>query len=560
MCRHILHHQVTGRLDPWAFSRAHAIASQSYLEASFIDAHPWRTPLLGASHCFPPSGCIQCAQFDSTGELLVTGSEDGSILVHSGEALQQAAWAAHTFSNSKNKTLRSGGGNSLGTNSAATPGATSNIRAGNDNLPQIGPMLALRSGLPSVDYIQWNPTNENVIAAASRLTKSVNIYDLQQTQGRPKQTRHLPGNIAGNAGDLAFCSGGSSKGAGPQSGTGGYSLVVGGPSGQVFVWDLRMAGPPATTLHSTRGGTVTSVALIENNHAVIAGTQGGDIKAWDLRGGSGGALRFGGVIHHHPLLTCIDLCSALAQIPGLSEQAGNVPSCSIHSMVLSPVAPYRAGFHLGCGWSGVVDLRTKKVTHVHAPSQALVDEQPTAADGARAMVMWTQMAAPTLRRKACWSADGRKFVVPSRHRESLLLLDFEESSHAGCYALGGSEEEEQDINDTNPSAVGVVGEESMVTMAGSLVENTTDADMLLEEDRIRARESNHSRYRDSDSDDHDEDVDFGRYRWRRNPSAVEVSISQPSICAAAMPGDGSRHGEVIVAAGAHNQLSLVRPR
>lgn len=473
--------------------------------------------------------------------------------MHSGEALQQAAWQNNSDpDDSTNKKLRSsdGGGSSEGTH-------TSGFNRGGSNLPKVDPMLALRSGLSTVDYLKWNPADQNVIAVSSRLTKSVNIYDLQHTQGRPKQTLHLPNNCAGgNAGDISFFNNGGGGGAKGLSG-GGYALLVGGPSGQVFVWDTRMSGAPATTLQSTRGGTVTSVALIENDQAVIAGTQQGDIKAWDLRGGSGGALRFGGIIHHHPILSCTDLRTALAAVPGLLAQAGSVPTCAIQSMSLSPVAPYRAGFHLGCGWSGVLDLRSRRVTHVHAPSQPLVDEQPTAADGARAMVMWTQMAAPTLRRKACWSADGRRFAVPSRHRDSLLLLDFSEGKHAGCYALGADATEEE----------GDVGEDGTFNESRGL-----DLSRRSVNEGFRERTTSDG----NDSDDrnqhlHGEDratraslERSGYNSWqrkkRRNPSAVEVSLSQAAICAASMPDPGSTNGgEVIVAAGAHSQLSLVRP-
>jgi hypothetical protein len=571
-CRHALDRQLAGRLHPWAKSRARATFAQGYKEASFIDSHPWCTPVLGASHNSPPSGFIQCAQFDSTGELLVTGSEDGTVLVHSGEALQQAAWdAAFAKLNTGNirKSTRYG-------IAASIPGYAL----------KVDPLLALYSGLPKVHHIKWNPANENVIATACSTSKTVQLFDLQQTQGRPKQSISLPVQSSGGAGDIAFfgsnsSSSGSCNSNGKSSSTmgnlpgGGYTLLIGGPTGQAFIWDVRMSGPPAVTLHSTRGGAVTSVALIEQDHAVIAATQGGDIKAWDLRGGSGGALRFGGVINHHPILTTIDLRSALLEVPNLAEQAGSVPSCAVHAMVLNPHAPYRAAFHLGCGWSGVLDLHRKRITHLHAPPQPLVDEQPTATDGARAMVLWAQMAAPHLRRRACWTADGHSFVVPSRQKDALVFLDFEETTYAGCYALGEGEIEDTEIyddvlGDTKDGDNDGSGERDFQEESHELDRQRVSYDEAAipmdVEDRLHMlRGSTRSPLRREGASSN---LHFPKSnaRRRRNPSAVEVPLTQAAICTAAMPAhygnnNSSSNGEnsVVVAGGAHNFLSLVLP-
>jgi hypothetical protein len=482
--RYTLHRELSGRLHSWAAARAHAAAAAALTETRFLDVHPWRTPLLGASHSQPPSGCTLVAAFDSSGELLATGGEDGTLLVHSGEALAEASTALST----SNASLQ------------APPGRL----VSRPEAPEADPLLALRTGLPRVSHLRWNPADENVVAVtAGGVSKSVLLYDLQATQGRAKAAVLLPASAAGGAGDVAFFSGG-----------GGYSLLVGGPAGQVFIWDARAAGPPAATLQSTRGGAVVSVALIEGNSLAVAATASGDVKVWDLRGGSGGALRFGGVPNHHPILTAVDLRTALSRVPGLAEQAGRVPVASIHSMSLSPSAPHRAAFHLGCGWSGILDLYSKEITHVHAPPQALVDEQPTAEDGARAMVAWAQMAAPGLRRRAAWSGDGQRYLVPSRLRDALAVLDFADSPHAGCWALGG--EDGLDEREAGGSSSGS-GSAAMVT------------EEEPEDERIFAA--------------------------ARNPPAVMVPLSQAAICAAAAPGG---NGALTVAAGAHNLMSLVR--
>jgi hypothetical protein len=50
-------------------------------------------------------------------------------------------------------------------------------------------------------------------------------------------------------------------------------------------------------------------------------------------------------------------------------------------------------------------------------------------------------AAPMLQRRACWARDGRRYCVPSRREDALLLLDFAAAPAAGCYVLGEDEEE-----------------------------------------------------------------------------------------------------------------------
>ena len=482
--------EINGVLSPWTAAHSSALATSAYQETCFVDAHPWRTPILGAIRPSPLSGYIQCAQFDGTGELLVTGSDDGTILVHSGESLQHTNITAVACSASTTSTSK------------------------RNQKPMAPPLLALRSSLHKIHHIKWNPLNENVIAVSCKTSRDILLYDLQRTQGRPMTTLSLPTSCSsGGAGDMAFFSSPS-----PTS----YSLAVGGPSGQVCLWDLRSpsrSSTATTTLQSTRGGTITSVSASENDHLVIAATSSGDIKAWDLRGGrAGSALRFGGTsVHHHPLLTTITLSHALTAVPGLLEQAGAIPPCAIHSLSLNPISPYRAGFHLGCGWSGVYDLYTRQITHIHAPSHdkqtpSLATEGgeheglPRVEDGATATVAWTQMTAPSLTRHGCWSGDGRRYMVPSRVQDALMILDFDENRHSGGYSLVVEKDDEE---------------------------------------------------KEGEEEEDEEVGGGGSVRSKRPPSAVYVPLSQTAICAAAMPCSSYRNGEVFVAAGAHNLLSVI---
>lgn len=59
---------------------------------------------------------------------------------------------------------------------------------------------------------------------------------------------------------------------------------------------------------------------------------------------------------------------------------------------------------------------------------------------------------PGLHRRACWARDGRRFCVPSRRDDSLLLLDFAPTPEAGCYALRDEEAEARRARDDDAAA------------------------------------------------------------------------------------------------------------
>jgi hypothetical protein len=392
--------------------------------------------VLGSRGGAQPSSYIQAAEFDGQGELLLSGTEAGLVLVHSAAELVEAAAAAAAAAARR-----------------PPPGGAASARSQPSDL---APMLALDSGLPKLLSVRWNPSDDNVVGVAGGASRAVHLYDLQHTQGRPRQALLLPPSGAGpGAGDLAFFS----RGSGAPAAGGGYSLLAGGPGGQVFLWDARAGDAPAATLQILQGGAVAGVALTEGDRVVVAGTAAGEVRLWELRGGSGGALRFGGVVHHHPSLACVNLRAALARVPGLAAQAGGVPAAAVHSMQMHPRRPDRLGFHLACGWSGVLDLAAKEVTHVHAPPQPWRPD-PAAGEGEGDDVGAPQAAPPAvpgLRRRACWSPDGARFAVPSRCGEALALLDFADCRHAGCYALGAEEgdEEEEEAAARVPPAVSV---------------------------------------------------------------------------------------------------------
>ena len=96
--------------------------------------------------------CIQALAFDSAGELLVAGSDEGMLSVHSSASLLDAARC-------------SGGGPAA----AAVPAAAD-------------PLLLLYCGVPRLHALRWNAADENCIAVSSAATRALQLYDLEHTQ------------------------------------------------------------------------------------------------------------------------------------------------------------------------------------------------------------------------------------------------------------------------------------------------------------------------------------------------------------------------------------------
>lgn len=106
-------------------------------------------------------------------------------------------------------------------------------------------------------------------------------------QGQPKQVLTIPqqsasaalsGSTAVGLTDLAFFGSGISSGSG-----GGYLVLATGMGGQVFLWDARAKAAPSATLAATGTGALYTCQLAPDQQVVLAGSQSGEVKLWDLR-------------------------------------------------------------------------------------------------------------------------------------------------------------------------------------------------------------------------------------------------------------------------------------
>ncbi|KAK9814560.1 hypothetical protein WJX72_007852 [[Myrmecia] bisecta] len=282
-----------------------------------------------------------------------------------------------------------------------------------------------------LEAVQWSPSDQNIIATVSSSDRSIEIYDLQYCQGPPTYCLSLPPRFEpSGAGcmDLAFFHGGQ------------YNMLAAGSAAAVFLWDRRTSSAPRAVLRD--GGSscgLTCVQLSADDTILHVGTQSGKVLTWDMRGGTTSEVMFGGSgFYRHPLLQSTDLHSALLGVPGLAQQT-KVPVSSVHALAGDPLDGRRLAFHLACGWSGVLDLTTQRITHVHCPPP-MWQLAPTELDGAlealldrqEALVAHMMTGWRVQRRRPAWAACGRTFCVGSAAGDAVVMLDFSAGSASPC--------------------------------------------------------------------------------------------------------------------------------
>ena len=155
--------QLTGRMQPGAAALLRHRHVAAFSERALLESHAWQRAVLGGAPLSPEeAGAIAFAEFDSQGELLVVGSEEGLLSVHATAALA-AATRQHP--------------------------PADRATAGVPHRPQrqastADPLLLLDAHLPKLRAVRWNAADENVVGVASSATRQLHLYDLQHTQVR----------------------------------------------------------------------------------------------------------------------------------------------------------------------------------------------------------------------------------------------------------------------------------------------------------------------------------------------------------------------------------------
>ncbi|KAM0942936.1 putative transcription factor WD40-like family [Dioscorea sansibarensis] len=261
--------------------------------------------------------------------------------------------------------------------------------------------------------VRWNPTNQDEVSCASRQGNKVLIFDIGYVssepievleKGKPKNSRQDCERHIGLS-DIIFPSVHKSR------------FFSSGLDGVVYGWDRRISPLPYLELTNNSQTQLTSLQLDIEDRVVFAAGQNGIIYAWDLRGGRTSLAFQSHNEVYYPLLASFKLSSMLERIAPLKAQL-NIISRGIHSINFDPSCGYQLAFHLYDGWSGVLNLNSSSVTHVHCPPSWLDDQELS--------------SAPSDLRKPCWLPTSI-YTVGSSSSNGLYLLDFFPDSSSACH-------------------------------------------------------------------------------------------------------------------------------
>lgn len=263
------------------------------------------------------------------------------------------------------------------------------------------------------DSVKWNPLNQNEIVCAGTKLPDVRLYDLQVCQNSPteilRRSRDAGSSFSKrNISSHDRCSGICQLSISSQEPV----IFAAGSQGRVIMWDRRAGCTPCGILSPARDvSAVLSVAQSSRSPLLFGGTLAGNLHGWDLRTGKT-VVAFTSqrvpLTGYRQVPGCpLVISEAFQMLPDLALQT-NIQRSGIANLSFDPRNDLRLGFLLNCGWSGVLDLYTQKLTHAHCPP-------------------WKESIDVS---KGEWTHASAAFLVADQ--EGIRFLDFSPSPWARC--------------------------------------------------------------------------------------------------------------------------------
>eukprot|EP00268_Persea_americana_P006439 TRINITY_DN12324_c0_g1_i8.p1 TRINITY_DN12324_c0_g1~~TRINITY_DN12324_c0_g1_i8.p1 ORF type:complete len:474 (-),score=73.00 TRINITY_DN12324_c0_g1_i8:293-1714(-) len=275
-----------------------------------------------------------------------------------------------------------------------------------------------------LNVVRWNPASQNEVACASLRSGPVLLFDigyisseaLEVLKPRPSLNVHGYQVIYGIS-DITFTPAHKSR------------VLASDQHGVISVWDRRLSHFPCLELRTNSQSTINSIQLNVEDQIIYGANSQGIIYAWDLRGGRT-SVAFQSVkeVHYPPLMT-VKLASQLEKITSLKAQSNIVPR-EIHSINLDPSCPYQLAFHLDDGWSGVFNVHSLQVTHMHCPPPTWLDDKD-------------MLKSSEYTRKPTWFPTCSIYAVGSSSGDGIHLLDFYPDTSSACHVDFIEESEQQ---------------------------------------------------------------------------------------------------------------------
>ncbi|MCO5597153.1 hypothetical protein L7F22_051229 [Adiantum nelumboides] len=261
---------------------------------------------------------------------------------------------------------------------------------------------------PHLEAVAWNPQNQDEVACVAGYVGKLLCYDISRFSNDPSQVLKVSARAekveSTGLSDLAFCKLGEKR-----------ILASGKKHGEMYLWDRRTNTVPQSVFSSLQHNQLNSLALTRDEQVVYAGSTSGHFLAWDLRGGrSSTAFITPGAVYNPPFAT-LKMQTLLEQIPALTAQTA-IEMSGVQSISLNQCCEQQLAFHLVNGWSGVLDLSTLKVSHIHCPPPPWHSVEGEGDCVLRRAVL--------LHRKPTWLSAHSIYACPSFSSSKIKLLDF----------------------------------------------------------------------------------------------------------------------------------------
>ncbi|KAL8129321.1 hypothetical protein V2J09_018476 [Rumex salicifolius] len=256
-----------------------------------------------------------------------------------------------------------------------------------------------------LDAVRWNPANQDEVACTSLKRNEVLIFDIAYISSEPievlrkRPTLSIHGSDTHKGfSDVIFPTNGDS------------SVIASDTHGSVHVWDRRANNLPCLELATNSRAALNSIELHYDNQIIFGADKHGVVHIWDLRGGRISTAFISNKEPYALPLASIKLASLLERIELLKAQS-DIVMMEIHSIDKDPSSAHRLAFHLDDGWSGVLEVSSTKVTHIHCPPPAWLNDSNLSAN-------------LSYLRKPSWISATGIYAVGSSFNDGLYLLDF----------------------------------------------------------------------------------------------------------------------------------------
>lgn len=280
-----------------------------------------------------------------------------------------------------------------------------------------------------LDAVRWNPTNQNEVGCVSERSSKILLFNMAYKSVEPSVLKREPkSSLQQNMehiglSDMAFSHNDESR------------ILACGLDGYLHLWDRRASNSSCSVMSvPSPSCPFSSLELTSDEQVAIVGSKYGNVYFWDLREGRTSAALLSHKEVYRPPFTTINIGSLLGKISSLKAQT-KIGSSGIQSINIDPSCQHQLAFHLSNGWSGILNLNSLKVTHMHCPAPPWIKDNSSIAS-----VYYHK-------RKPAWLHTDSIYAVGSSLGNGINFLDFSPDTKSSCYVTYDSDDLQTDIEE-----------------------------------------------------------------------------------------------------------------